>query len=247
MLEMDAVGYRYNGGGWIFRDHSFTVAAGEIVAVLGPNGRGKTTLLKTVVGLLAPDKGRVTCPGEIGYVPQNAVSPFPYTVLDMVLMGRARHIGMFASPRSADFDAAREALHLLGIEALQGRKFTRLSGGERQLVIIARALASGCQYLVLDEPASALDFKNQARILKTLRQLARSRDMGILLSTHFPQHAVHVADRALLMYAPDTYRYGPVDEVLDDEALGALFNMEVRRIGFHHDGRKVHTVVPIFD
>jgi iron complex transport system ATP-binding protein len=204
-------------------------------------------LLKSIVGVLKLDCGRIVCAGEIGYVPQNSWTPFPYSVFDMVLMGRARNIRMFASPGKADCQAADDALDQLGIQGLKKRIFTTLSGGERQLVIIARALASGCDCLILDEPAAALDFQNQAAILKTLKRLAVEKEMSIVLTTHFPQHAVHIADKALLMYDPQQYTFGSANQILTDERLGRLFKMAVRRIGFRHAGREIHTVVPVFD
>lgn len=246
MLKVADAGFRYNGGGWVFRRHSFDVKMGEITAILGPNGRGKTTLLKAVVGLHKLNEGDVTLEGEAGYVPQDAWTTFPYSVLDMVLMGRARHIGMFSGPRRADFNAAMEALNILGALRFKDRPFNTLSGGERQIVLIARALASGARCLLLDEPASALDFKNQEVILKTLKQLSIERNLSVLLTTHYPQHAVHVADNVLLMYGPEDYLYGPVDRVMNDESLGRLYGMDVRRIQFSHGGRNIQTVVPVF-
>ncbi len=246
MLEVEQAGFRYNGGGWVFRKHSFRLEPGEITAILGPNGRGKTTLLKTVVGLLKLDEGRISLLGETGYVPQDSWTPFPYSVLDMVVMGRARHIGMFSSPTRADFRTALEFLELLGALRFKDRVFTSLSGGERQIVLIARALASGCGCLLLDEPASALDFKNQEVILKTLRLLSREKGLTVLLTTHYPQHAVHIADKALLMYDPEHYEFGPVGRVMNDETLGRLYGMDIRNINFQHAGREIHTVVPVF-
>ena len=246
MLEVREAGFRYDNGDWIFRRHSFEVKPGEITAILGPNGRGKTTLLKTVVGLLKLDEGRVTVKGEAGYVPQDAWTPFPYSVMDMVLMGRARHIGMFSGPRRTDFNMALEAIEILGVSHLKDRPFTTLSGGERQMVLIARALASGCQCLLLDEPASALDFKNQEVILRILKQLSADRKLAVLLTTHYPQHAVHIADKALLMYAPEDYLHGPVSQIMNDDTLGRLYDMDIRHIQFRHGEREIKTVVPVF-
>ena len=161
MLELENVGFAHSGGNWLFRGVNLGIRAGEITAVLGPNGRGKTTLLRCAAGLLAPVEGRIVARCAVGYVPQNHGGGFGYAVQDMVTMGRARHIRSYATPSRHDRAAAGEALHRVGLGDLAQRPFPQLSGGERQLVLIARALASESEVLVLDEPAAALDLRNQ--------------------------------------------------------------------------------------
>ena len=247
VLEIKNLGFRYENGDWVFRKHSFKVQSGEIAAILGPNGRGKTTLLKTVIGLNATEEGEVMLNRrQMGYVPQDTWTPFPYSALDMVLMGRARHIGMFSGPRRHDIDTALESMDILNVLHLRDRSFTTLSGGERQMVLIARAMAANCQVLLLDEPASALDFRNQEIILKTLKKLSQKRNLTILLTTHFPQHAVHLADKVLLMYGEEDYLYGDIDQILNDENLCRLYSMDIRNIQFKHGKRDIQTVVPVF-
>ena len=144
---------------WLFRDLSFFLPRGEILALLGPNGRGKTTLLKCFAELHRALRRTCRCGrGAIGYVPQQFVTPFDYSVREIVLMGRARHIGVFSNPTSRGSAIADEALAMLGLSRLAERTFTTLSGGERQMVLMARALASGAEIMLLDEPTSALDF-----------------------------------------------------------------------------------------
>ena len=243
MIEATKLGVRY-GEAFVFRDHSFTLPRGNILAILGPNGRGKTTLIKTLVGLLAPTEGAVTTKAPTGYVPQSAASAFAYSVIDMVVMGRARHIALFASPRATDYDSAHEALGELGIGQLAHRPFDALSGGERQLVLIARAIASDCSLLVLDEPASALDYKNQDTILRTLVRLRTERGLTVVLSTHNPHHALYLADYALLMFSVSHYRFGPAADLLTDRDLSALYDMPVRTLELGEDRSK--TAVPLF-
>lgn len=245
MIEVRGAAFRYSDE-WIFRDHSFRVEAGEIVAILGPNGRGKTTLLKAVTGLLDLEQGEVRVDGEIGYVPQNAQTAFPYSVLDMVVMGRARHVGLFSVPGKRDFEIAHQMISHLGLRPFEDRPFNRLSGGERQLVLIARALASECDALILDEPASALDFRNQDIILRTLRDVAKNQGLTVLLTTHYPQHAIHLADKALLMHSADRYQFGTTDEIMSDANLERLYSMPIRNITVDHDGVPQRTTVPIF-
>lgn len=246
MLEVSNAGFRYGGGPWVFRNCSFYAEAGDVVAILGPNGRGKTTLLKAILGLVVLAEGEVRRDGQFAYVPQSLGSAFEYSVLDMVLMGRARHIGLFGVPKNSDYEAAHQALDYLRISHLTGRSFSALSGGERQLVLIARALASDCEFLILDEPASALDFRNQDLILDTLSALARERGLTILLTTHYPQHAVHLSTKVLLMNGSTDFLFGPTEDVMVDANLSRLYGMSVRNLSFDHHGTAVRTVVPVF-
>lgn len=247
MINVEKLGFKHRASrNWIFRNHSFRAAAGEVVAVIGPNGRGKTTLIKTILGLYKPVEGRVQFEGNVGYVPQNTGATFPYSVRDMVVMGRARHVKTFGAPGRADYAKAQAALERLGVERFAHRPVTELSGGERQLVLIARALVSDCNIMVLDEPASALDFRNQQTILTVLRDLARQDNMTILLTTHMPQHAQVIADRVLLMRDVDRYDFGPARPVLSDENLSTLYGIDIRSIDFDHQGQKQQAVVPVF-
>lgn len=227
MLEADAISYRYGRARpWIFRDVTLSVERGEVLAVLGPNARGKTTLLKCLAGLHQPGSGAVTTEGGVGYVPQSHQSVFSFDVLDVVLMGRARKVKLYSSPTSTDRDASLAALDRVGVGHLAYRDFGALSGGERQMVLIARALVSGCDTLVLDEPASALDLANQARILSVLRSLA-DEGMAVVMTTHHPDHALHIAERSLLMIDGDHRRIGLTRELLSDDLLTAMYGVQI--------------------
>lgn len=204
--------------------------AGEITAVLGTNGQGKTTLLHTLIGQLSPLAGTVHRENPVGFVPQIFTPPFSYSVLDMVLMGRAGQIRLFSLPSAQDVAIARDALARLGIAELAGTDFTALSGGQRQLVLIARALASECRMLILDEPTAALDWQNQARVLRLLYRLAKEEGLSILLTTHDPSHAQAIADRALLLMAERDVLYGPCDETVTEEHLTRLYGLPVKHI-----------------
>ncbi|MGE8224472.1 MAG: ABC transporter ATP-binding protein [Stenotrophomonas sp.] len=216
--------------------------AGEVLCLLGPNGCGKTTLFRTLLGLLPVISGQVELQGkplhllgrserarQLAYVPQSAPFAFAWRVLEVVAMGRAAHLGFLATPARADEAIAIECLDQLGIATLAQRVVSTLSGGERQLVLIARALAQRARVLIMDEPTASLDFGNQLRILDTVRTLA-DRGMGVLLSTHQPQHALQVADRIALMANGSLRAVGPAHQVATPERLAQLYNVDASRI-----------------
>nr|WP_319515094.1 ABC transporter ATP-binding protein [uncultured Cohaesibacter sp.] len=247
MINVKQAGFSYNlEDDWTFRNCSFHIEKGDVLAILGPNGQGKTTLLKTILGVLPLKEGHIEATGTIGYVPQNTSPAFPYSVLDMVVMGRARQISMFRSPGRQDFTKAHEALAQLGLVRFEKRQFSALSGGQRQLVLIARALAAECDILILDEPASALDFKNQQVILQTIERLSRQRQLTVIFTSHYPQHALHSANKALLMHGATDFQFGSVDDVMSDANLSRLYGMEVKNVSFNHANQSVRTVVPVF-
>ena len=221
---------------------TFTLAAGETLAVLGGNGAGKTTLFRTLLGLLPAQGGTVTLDGKalsrltvherarhLAHVPQHQVPAFGFSVLDTVLMGRASLIGTFARPGRDDYAAAHAALSTLRIDALGQRRVTEISAGERQLVMLARALAQQAPVLVLDEPTASLDFGNRARVLAEVDRL-RAAGMTILFSTHEPDQALAHADRALLLARGRTLALDTVERALTAANIEQLYGMPVRLV-----------------
>ena len=245
MIQLSTVGltWGYLPQQPLFSPLDLCCRSGEITAILGTNGRGKTTLLHTLIGHLPSLAGTLYRAGHIGFVPQIFTPPFSYSVLDMVLMGRAATIRLFAMPSARDVAAARNALDQLGIADLADLDFNALSGGQRQLVLIARALASECQMLILDEPTAALDWQNQASVLRLLHRLAKTNGLSILLTTHDPAHALAIADRALLLMADRHYLYGRCDETITEENLTRLYGLPVRQI----DVEGQRTLVPVLN
>jgi iron complex transport system ATP-binding protein len=221
------------------RDLTVSLASGEVLALLGPNGGGKTTLLKTLLGLLPPKAGSVTLDGQrlsslsarerarlIAYVPQVHTGTFAFTVETVVLMGRIAHGNLFRRPGARDRAVTAQVLERLGIGALAERPYTLISGGERQLVLLARALAQEPRFIVLDEPTASLDFGNQGKVLREISALARS-GLGVLLTTHDPNHALRVADRVYLLRDGQCLGDGPRDTMLTRDMLSALYGAPV--------------------
>lgn len=246
MIKVDKAGHWFRPEHWLFRDLSFALAPGKITAVLGPNGTGKTTLLRALCGTLALREGSVSADAAIGYVPQALNAGHAYSALDMVLLGRARYLGRFGVPRQADAERAFECLSEVGLAHIATQRYDRLSGGQRQLVLLARALATDCRVLVLDEPASALDLANQGVVLRLVRQLADRRELAVLFTTHHPDHALGVADEALLMLRDARHIHGPIESALTEANLSELYGVPVRRVDAIATDEVATAFVPLY-
>ena len=240
----------------IFKNVSFEVHSGEILAVLGPNGSGKTTLLKCFINLLKLSGGESTLDGKdirllsardlfrrVAYVPQVKNMPTSYTVLETVLMGLSSSVGLFEAPKEKDIAKAEETLKLLGISELSERRCNTLSGGELQMVLIARAIVSDPKFLVLDEPESGLDFKNQLIVLETIRKLSAG-GMACIFNTHYPDHALNFADHALLISSGQAV-FGTSESVVTEENIKNAFGVESYIGTFTYENSAVKSVVPI--
>lgn len=224
---------------------SFDLIAGEVLCLLGPNGSGKTTLFQSLLGLIPLLSGRVLVEQNaithysrqdiakmIAYVPQAVTGLFAFKVLDMVLMGRAAHLGAFAAPGLAEIELAEQSLEQLGIAHLAQRSYTQLSGGEQQLVLLARALTQQPKALLLDEPTASLDFGNQIRVLEQIRHLAE-QGIAVCLCTHQPEHAYRVADEVALLKKGQLMAVGTTATTLSVEALARLYDLPVAAVRQH--------------
>lgn len=235
---MDHVTYGY-GNTPVLKDVSLSLGKGEVVSLLGPNGSGKTTLLKVLLGLCRPREGEVRLEGcpvreinakalarRIAYVPQTHKISFAYRVIDVVLMGRMPHKPFFFRYSKQDEKEAVKALEQLSIAHLKDRPYTEVSGGERQMTLIARALAQGADILVMDEPVTGLDYGNQIRLLAQIAALA---DDGytFIKTTHFPEHAVWISDQVVMLKQGRILAKGNAPEVVNEKNLYLIYNTEI--------------------
>ncbi|HWQ50538.1 MAG TPA: TM1266 family iron-only hydrogenase system putative regulator [Terriglobales bacterium] len=240
----------------IIDDLSLALASGDLLAILGPNGAGKTTLLRCMMGHLKWKAGASYLDGEqvlgmpprklwsrMAYVPQARGAFAGQTVEELVLLGRSSHMGLFAKPGKADRSAAAAALERLGLEGLAGRPCRELSGGELQMVLIARAIAAGPELLILDEPESGLDFKNQLVVLDTLSDLA-AEGMACIFNTHYPAHALQRATKALLLWKGGRL-FGQTSRVLTEETLAAAFGVRAAIGELETPHKLLRTVMPV--
>jgi len=244
MLKVKGLSFSY--GDFSVENVCFEVKEGEILTLLGPNGSGKTTILKNVYGLLKPKKKCVFIDGRdfhslslkeraklAGYVPQSHYPPFPYTVLDVVVMGLASQLSVFESPREEHYEKALEKLRLLGMERFKDRPYTQLSGGQLQLVLIARALVQEPKVLLLDEPTAHLDFKNQVKILGIIKKLAKEERITAILTLHDPNLASIYSDKIALVKEGRIRAIGESSEILREEILEEVYGVPVHILEFN--------------
>ncbi len=229
----------------LFAPLSFHCQPGDVWAVLGANGRGKSTLLDTLTGVLPPLSGTFSIEGGIGIVPQSFRPAFAWNVHEVVLMGRARHVSLFAVPSAEDETRVDEALAQLNISHLAQAPFRNLSGGQQQLVMIARALVSGNQNILLDEPCSALDLSNQQVVLQLISDLAHRQSRSVIFTTHDPTHALQVANHTLLLLPDNQWLAGETHALLTQESLQRAYGMAVRKLEITNYPCPV--LAPLFD
>lgn len=216
---------------------SLAMESREVVCLLGPNGAGKSTLFKVALGFMPVAGGRIACDGEdisgwsrariartIGYIPQSHAPTFQYKSFDMVLMGRTAHLNRCATPSAEDRMLADEAMERMSIRHLRNALFSELSGGERQLVLIARALAQNPHFLIMDEPTNNLDFGNQVLVLRHVQALARE-GLGIIMATHYPDHAFRYADKAILIKGGVIVGSGTPEATATEQRLNDLYGV----------------------
>lgn len=224
----------------VLKGISMHAEAGKLTTILGPNGSGKTTLFKCIAGLWKPETGDILFKGDsilnyghdrrarvIAVVPQEHEPPFPYSVLDAVLMGRAAHVGMFTTPSKKDAAIAEKSIEAVGIEHLRARPYTQISGGERQLVLVARALAQESPVMLFDEPTSHLDFRNQVTVLMKMKEIIRQRRVSAVMTIHDPNLAMLFSDSVVLVSDGCVVSQGNAHAVINEANLGAVYGIDV--------------------
>jgi iron complex transport system ATP-binding protein len=220
----------------VLQDVAFEVAAGQFFIIIGPNGSGKTTLLKLLVGLLPLKRGRIELLGNsitrysarslaqrIAYVPQSVPVEFPFSVTEVVLMGRAPHLGLLGFEGVRDLEIARQAMAITGVDHLARRRLDQLSGGEQQRVFIARAICQQPEILLLDEPTAALDLSHQVRLMDLMERLKNEQHLTIVMISHDLNLAAMYADRLLLLSQGAVARMGAPEAVMDFELLEKVY------------------------
>lgn len=241
MIRISDIHFRHpNTPAPVLQGISLRAERGRLTTILGPNGCGKSTLFKCIAGLWQPEKGGIAfgetsilnCSHEeraklIAVVPQDHEPPFPYSVFDAVLMGRAAHVGMFSSPSKKDRQVAEAAIAEVGIGHLQHKTYTKISGGERQMVLVARALAQDAPAMLFDEPTSHLDFRNQVLVLCKIREIISERQVTAVLTIHDPNAAMFFSDSVVLVKGGRVVAQGPPHEVITEESLHAVYGIEV--------------------
>ena len=238
IFEVNGGCFAYAHSRQVLNQISFSVEKGEMLAILGPNGAGKTTLLRCMMGFLKWTAGKSLLDGEdianmsqrqlfskVAYVPQAKNAVLSASVKDMVLLGRSSHYGIFGKPGAKDREIVTQTLKDLGLSAMADCSCAELSGGELQMALIARALVSEPQIIILDEPESNLDFKNQLIVLKTLQSLS-AQGITCIFNTHYPVHALRYADKALLLNKSGDVVYGSTHEVITEENMRHAFGVE---------------------
>jgi len=249
-IEVRDLNFSY-GERQVLFDINFSVEKGEFLSILGPNGVGKSTLFRCVLGLLTGYTGQVLVDGadarrfsvreaarHIAYIPQSSRPVFNYSVFDIALMGRSSALSPFSSPRREDTDRCAWALEKVGISHLAQRCFHRLSGGEQQLVMIARALVQDAPILMLDEPTANLDFGNQLLVLEQARSLARE-GYTVIQTTHHPEQSYMFSDRILAIQKGRVLTEGVPAEVLTEETMRALYGVDVEVVSLYHDSARI--------
>ena len=254
-LDIKDAAFSYNGNDNVFEDITFSIRDGDVFCILGPNGTGKSTLIRCINGISKLNQGDVLLDGKnihsldktgiakkIGYIPQAHNPAFPFSVLDVVLMGRAPHIGLLSTPTEKDVRIAEDAIKTLDISHLIDKPYTRISGGERQLVLIARVLAQQPRVLLLDEPTSHLDFGKQMHILSIIDELAES-GLSIIMSSHFPDHAFISSNKVAIMNKGTFIDVGSADDVITKDNLKRAYGVDATIV--HVDEADTTVCVPM--
>lgn len=239
LLEVKNLNYSYRDSRHILKDVSFKLEKGQLLTILGPNGAGKSTLLNCLAGLFKPTSGSILLDGKdisklsskeiaqiISYVPQNINSTYDYKVREYIAMGRAAHLGILSRPGKEDYEIVDEAISMMGIEKLANQSFSKISGGERQMACITRAIVQQTQLILFDEPTSALDYGNQMKIMRTIDKLSK-KGFAIIMTTHNPDQPILLGGQVALVSAEGNLQIGPIEDIMKEELLSSIYNTKL--------------------
>ena len=257
ILQVQNGCFGYPGQPVILENIDLTLEEGHILAILGPNGIGKTTLLKCMIGLLPWHSGKTLLYDKdihtlkpkdvwstISYIPQSRGFAFSYTGLEMVLLGRSAHLGTFQQPGKEEIEMAEAMMERVGITRLANKDCNRMSGGELQMVLIARALINEPKLIILDEPETGLDFHNQILVLNMVERLAHESGISAIMNTHYPTNAMSVADEALMLNRKGEFFYGPAAEILNEKNISYSFDSSAMSSAWPGRWLRVMTLYP---
>lgn len=255
MMKITNLSFKY-GARTILKDIHFSTMPGDFLCVLGPNGVGKSTLFRCMLGLNKGYEGLITIQGEdikklkplqlakkIAYIPQSHQPTFNFTVLNVVMMGLTAHLGSSTSPKKEHEEWAYAALEQIGISYLWNRGYGEISGGERQMTLIARALAQKASILIMDEPTANLDYGNQLRVLEEVRNLA-DEGYTIIMSTHNPEHAFMFGSQMIMMYKGQIFCAGSPKEQLTEELIKQVYGVNVNLHDIYNGHNEITVIVP---
>ncbi|XVG95995.1 ABC transporter ATP-binding protein [Eubacteriales bacterium KG127] len=251
IVEVENLTFAYSGQKNIFSNASFSLDEGEVLTILGPNGSGKSTLLNCISNIITPRAGRVLLNNRnirdmkekdiakiLGYVPQMHSPTFSYSVREFVLMGRAAYLGVFQKPTRLDYTMSDEAISKLNISHLEGKSYTEISGGERQQVLIARAIAQNPKVLIFDEPTNHLDYGNQLRVMKIIKDLAKE-GYAIVMTTHIPDHAIILGGKVAILDKKGILTVGESEKIINEKLLKSIYKADIKVKYIDEIGRKV--------
>lgn len=258
ILEVENGCFGYPKQEKILKNINLHLEKGHILSVLGPNGIGKTTLLKCMIGLLPWTSGRSILNGTdlckmkskdiwntISYIPQAHSFSFSYTGLEMVMLGRSSHLGLFEQPGAQEIEMAEAMMEKVGITRLAGKDCNRMSGGELQMVLIARALINEPELIILDEPETGLDFHNQILVLNMIERLAHEEGISAIMNTHYPTNAMSIADEAFMMNRKGDRFYGTTDSILNEQNISRSFDVNVIVDEVSYKDRLIRNIIPV--